>query len=64
MKRLKQCQNSTTTVPMRINRQIGDIMEYRGKQELFTRQVPQKLSALREHALVLGVTGSGPYSKD
>ncbi len=28
------------------------LMEYRGKQEWFTRQVPQKLKALREHALI------------
>lgn len=37
---------------MQINWQIGDLMEYRGKQALFTRQVPQKLKALREHALI------------
>jgi hypothetical protein len=26
--------------------------EFRGKQELFTRQSPQKLKVLREHALI------------
>ncbi|NOQ22032.1 MAG: Fic family protein [Candidatus Aegiribacteria sp.] len=45
-------------VPMKINWQIGDLMEYRGKQELFTRQVPQKLKALREHALIESAVSS------
>jgi len=43
---------------MQINWQIGDLMEYRGKQELFTRQVPQKLKALREHALIESAVSS------
>ncbi len=38
---------STTTVLY-----LTDVAEARGKQELFTRQAPQKLKALREHALV------------
>lgn len=28
----------------------GDLGEARGKQEIFTRQAPQRLEALREHA--------------
>ena len=31
---------------------LTDLAEARGKQELFTRQSPQKLTALREHALI------------
>jgi Fic family protein len=31
---------------------IADLSEARGKQELFTRQTPQKLKALREHAMI------------
>jgi Fic family protein len=31
---------------------LADVAEARGKQELFTQQAPQKLKALREHALV------------
>jgi len=58
MKTLEQFQNSATAIPLQINWQIGDIMEYRGKQELFTQQVPQKLSALREHALVESAVSS------
>lgn len=58
MKTLQKFQSGNTAVPMQINWQIGDLMEYRGKQELFTRQVPQKLSALREHALVESAVSS------
>ena len=43
---------------MQINWQLGDLMEYRGKQALFTRQVPQKLKALREHALIESAVSS------
>lgn len=52
MKTLQQLQSEGMSVPMQINWQLGDLMEYRGKQALFTRQVPQKLKALREHALI------------
>jgi Fic family protein len=31
---------------------LADVAEALGKQELFTRQAPQKLKALREHALI------------
>jgi Fic family protein len=31
---------------------LSDLGEYRGKQELYTRQAPQKLKALREHAVI------------
>jgi Fic family protein len=31
---------------------LADLGEARGKQELFTRQAPQKLKVLREHALI------------
>jgi Fic family protein len=31
---------------------LNDLAEYKGKQELFTRQSPQRLRALREHALI------------
>lgn len=58
MKTLQQLQNNGLSVPMAINWQIGDLMEYRGRQELFTRQVPQKLKALREHALIESAVSS------
>jgi hypothetical protein len=31
---------------------LTELAEARGKQELFTRQSPQKLKVLREHALI------------
>lgn len=37
---------------------IGDLGEARGKQELFTRQSPQKLKALRENALIQSAISS------
>lgn len=58
MKTLQQLQEMGCSVPMKINWQIGDLMEYRGKQELFTHQVPQKLKALREHALIESAVSS------
>lgn len=40
------------TVPMATGWLIANLTEFRGKQELFTRQSPQKLKELREHALI------------
>ncbi|CAN5557529.1 Fic family protein [soil metagenome] len=37
---------------------LADVAEALGKQELFTRQAPQKLKALREHALVESAVSS------
>jgi Fic family protein len=37
---------------------LADIMESRGKQELFTRQSPQRLKTLREHALIESAVSS------
>lgn len=37
---------------------LADLAEARGKQELFTRQSPQKLKALREHALIESAVSS------
>jgi Fic family protein len=40
------------TLPTRTMWYLTDLAEARGKQELFTRQSPQKLKVLREHALI------------
>jgi hypothetical protein len=37
---------------------LADIAEARGRQELYTRQSPQRLKALREHALVESAVSS------
>ena len=39
-------------VPMSAAWYLADLGEAKGKQELFTRQSPQRLKALREHALI------------
>lgn len=37
---------------------LGDLGEFRGKQELYTRQSPQRLRALREHAIIESAVSS------
>jgi hypothetical protein len=37
---------------------ISDLMEARGKQELYTKQSPQRLKTLREHALIESAVSS------
>ena len=37
---------------------LGDLAEYRGKQELFTKQAPQRLKKLREHAFIESTVAS------
>lgn len=45
-------------IPMATGWLLANLAEYRGKQELFTRQSPQKLKALREHALIESAVSS------
>jgi Fic family protein len=45
-------------IPMRTAWYLADVAEAVGKQELFTKQAPQKLKALREHALVESAVSS------
>lgn len=49
---------STTTVPVATAWVVGDLGVALGKQELFTRQSPQKLKVLREHALIESAVSS------
>ena len=37
---------------------LADLGEFRGKQELYTRQSPQRLKSLREHALIESAVSS------
>ena len=46
------------SVPATISWYLADLGEARGKQELFTRQSPQRLKALREHALIESAVSS------
>jgi Fic family protein len=52
MMSLRQLAGKTQTIPLATSWHLGDLGEARGKQELFTKQSPQKLRVLREHALI------------
>src|SRR5467141_2990043 len=52
MMTLRQLAAEPPTLPTRTTWYLTDLAEARGKQELFTRQSPQKLKVLREHALI------------
>jgi Fic family protein len=45
-------------VPATVGWYLADLGEFKGRQELFTRQAPQKLAALRNHALVESTVSS------
>jgi Fic family protein len=52
MMTFRQLAAEPPTLPMRTTWYLTGLAEARGKQELFTRQSPQKLKVLREHALI------------
>lgn len=55
---LRQFAAEPATLPTRTAWYLTDLAEARGKQELFTRQSPQKLARLREHALIESAVSS------
>ena len=58
MKTLQQLVRQTETIPLTTSWYLTDLHEARGKQELFTKQSPQKLKVLREHALIESAVSS------
>lgn len=58
MKTLEQFEKGIESVPLATSWSLADLGEARGKQELFTRQSPQKLRVLREHALIESAVSS------
>jgi hypothetical protein len=58
MMTLRQLADKPQTIPLVASWHLGDLGEARGKQELFTKQAPQKLKVLREHALVESAVSS------
>ena len=46
----KQFAGTLETIPASTAWYLSDLGEARGRQELYTRQAPQKLKILREHA--------------
>ncbi|MBI5439732.1 MAG: Fic family protein [Deltaproteobacteria bacterium] len=55
---LRRLLAESATLPMSTSWYLADLSEAKGKQELFTRQAPQKLNVLREHALVESAVSS------
>ncbi len=58
MMTLRQLATEPPTIPTRTSWYLADLAEARGKQELYTRQSPQKLKVLREHALIESAVSS------
>jgi len=52
MMTLRQFAAEPATLPMRATWYLTDLAEAKGRHELYTRQSPQKLKVLREHALI------------
>jgi Fic family protein len=58
MMTLQQFASKPETIPASTSWYLADLGEARGKQELFTKQSPQKLKVLREHALIESAVSS------
>jgi Fic family protein len=58
MHTLTRFADSLPEIPSAIAWYLSDISEFKGKQELYTRQSPQKLKVLREHALIESAVSS------
>jgi len=55
---LRQFSNKPETIPAITSWYLSDLGEARGRQELFTKQSPQKLKVLKEHALIESAVSS------
>lgn len=58
MTTLRLFAGQNVSVPVGTSWYLADLGEYRGKQELYTRQSPQRLKALREHAMIESAVSS------
>jgi Fic family protein len=58
MHTLRRFATRQVEIPVTTAWYTSDLGEYRGKQELYTRQSPQRLKALREHALIESAVSS------
>ncbi len=58
MTTLKQFASKPETIPASTSWYLADLGEARGKQELYTKQSPQRLKVLREHALIESAVSS------
>src|SRR3990167_4087168 len=58
MTTLRQFSHTPESIPATTSWYLADLGEARGKQELFTKQAPQRLKILREHALIESAVSS------
>lgn len=58
MKTLLLFESAVQSIPQSTAWYLADLGEYLGKQELYMRQVPQKLKALKEHAIIESAVSS------
>ncbi len=58
MKTFEQLQQKLSSIPATAAWYLADLGEAKGKQELFTKQSPQKLKVLKEHALIESAVSS------
>jgi Fic family protein len=58
MKTLLQFSKALASLPASVGWYLGDLGEAVGKQQLFTKQSPQRLKVLREHALIESAVSS------
>jgi hypothetical protein len=58
MMTLRQFKSKPETISATASWYLADLGEARGKQELFTRQSPQKLKVLRENAMIESAVSS------
>ncbi len=55
---LRRFANPMESIPAAIAWAVAELTEARGKQELFTKQSPQRLKVLREHAIIESAVSS------
>ncbi|MDY0096146.1 MAG: Fic family protein, partial [Candidatus Vecturithrix sp.] len=58
MMTLKQFIRDIETIPVTTSWYLAEISESKGKQELYTKQSPQRLKSLKEHALIESAVSS------
>lgn len=58
MNTLRLFSQRTFSIPATTAWYLSDLGEFRGKQELYTRQSPQRLRVLCEHALIESAVSS------
>ena len=58
MKTLLSFESAVQSIPQSTAWYLADLGEYLGKQELYMRQVAQKLKALKEHAIIESAVSS------